>query len=397
MKSPFQPLAVFLLFCGLIGIASAQTTPSNGSRVNPENELIEIATPILPPLTINSPYWLAVDFASRQIIGQSGAEVRIEPASMTKVMTAYLVFQALREGKLREEEEVQPIKFTEGSRMFLDDRQKVSVKALIYGMIVQSGNDASITLATLIAGNEANFAIKMNDKASSLGMNDTHFVNATGLPHPQHYTTLKDLAKLARALIRDFPEYYPIYAEREFTYNKITQPNRNALLWRNIGADGIKTGHTESAGFCLMASAIRQERRVIVITARAAIEQQRFADSETIIHALYDHSQTIKIYEREQILQTLPVWKGAQDTVNVGFNQPLYMTIPQGMSEKISAKLSYSQPLLAPIKTGQVIGQLEVSLDGKSYANYPVQALQEVTPAGWFKLMWANFRLWLKF
>lgn len=347
-----------------------------------------------PP--ISSPYWIAVDFSSRTVIGKSGENARIEPASMTKVLTAYLVFQALRDGKISEQDRLFPKKFTEGSRMFLDERVEVTIGELIRGMIIQSGNDASITLAERIAGNETLFAKQMNAVATSLGMTHSKFRNSTGLPDPEHYSTPEDLAKLAIAMIRDFPEQYTHYASREYRYNNITQPNRNALLWRNIGADGMKTGHTDSAGYCLMASAIRGQRRIITVTAKAQTEQQRFADNEGLIHAVYDHTETIKLYQREQVVEKVAVWKGDSNEVSIGFADDLMLTLPRDKTGALSAVLHYDQPVLAPIAIGQKIGDMQLSIDGAEYAKFPVVALQEVGKASWMARAWDTFRLMLQ-
>lgn len=389
-------LLTFLIFIqfNLIGNVNSQNVINienqtggpvilNKININLENEFPKIV----------SPYWIAIDVASQAIIGGKNIEAKIYPASMTKVLTAYIIFTALKDGRIKKEQKVKTIKNVEGSTMFLNNKDEVTVNDLIYGMIVQSGNDASINLAIASYGSENAFAVAMNNTAKKLGMLNSNFVNASGLPDENHYTTLHDLGVLALAIIRDFPEYYSLYSQKSYTYGGITQNNRNALLFRNIGVDGIKTGHTEVAGFCLMVSAIRGERRIVTITAKADIEADRFSDNQELINFVYAQTKNVKIYDSLTKADSLQVWKGDKDSVDVGFKAPLYLTIPIGKQSSIQAHVVYQQPILAPIKFGDNLAMLKVTVDNKDYADYRLVALTEVESAPWYRLLWHNLRL----
>ena len=357
------------------------------------------AMPLPPAPEIAAKSFVLVDFHSGQTLLQRGGDERVEPASLTKLMTAYLTFSALRQGVLKPTQTL-PVSErawrAEGSRMFIQPDMAVTVDELTRGMIVQSGNDACITLAEGIAGTEEEFVRRMNAEAQRLGMKNTHFMNATGLPHPQHYTTAQDLSVLARALIRDFPEYYPLYSLREYKYNNITQANRNRLLWQDPTVDGMKTGHTETAGFCLIASAKRESRRLLSVVLGTSSENMRASESQKLLNFGFQYYDTHRLYQQGQAVATLPVWKGGENTVKAGAAQDLYISLPKGQYARLKATLVSKQPLLAPLSAGQPIGTIRLTLDDKPYAEYALVALEAVSTANFFKRGWDGIKLWFK-
>ena len=281
-----------------------------------------------------------LDFASGTAIVEQNADERREPASLTKLMTAYLTFAALREGKIMPSQSV-PVStaawHAEGSRMFIEPRRAVSVDELLRGMVVQSGNDASIALAELVEGSEAAFVARMNAEAKRMGLANTNFANVTGLSQPDHYSTARDLGTLAAALIRDFPDYYKLYSIKEFRYNNITQPNRNRLLWVDPYVDGMKTGHTEAAGWCLIASAKRGERRQIAVVLGAASDAMRASEAERLLNYGFQSFDTVHLYHSGETVQSLRVWKGADKSVAAGFFADQYLTLPKGKAAALAA------------------------------------------------------------
>jgi D-alanyl-D-alanine carboxypeptidase (penicillin-binding protein 5/6) len=355
------------------------------------------AVPSPPPIAAKA--YVLTDFNSGQQLVSQNPQQRIEPASLTKLMTAYLTFAALKQKTLTREQVV-PVSTrawkSEGSRMFIEPNKPVSVEELIKGMIVQSGNDACVALAEAIAGSEEVFAQMMNREAQRLGMKNTHFMNSTGLPHPQHFTTASDLSLLANAIIRDFPEYYPYYAIREYRYNNITQSNRNRLLWVDPTVDGMKTGFTDNAGYCLITSARRGPRRLVSIVLGTSSESARATESQKLLNYGFQFYDTAKLYERNQAVSTVKVWKGSSNTVKAGFAYDLFMSVPKGAAEKLKASVETQQPLLAPIAAGQKIGVMRVELEGKPYGEFPVVALEEVPLAGIFGRGWDSLRLLFK-
>ncbi|QDX81754.1 peptidase [Denitratisoma sp. DHT3] len=354
--------------------------------------------PPAPPLAANA--WLLLDHASGQELASAKADERIEPASLTKLMTAYLSFAALKQGVLKPEQTVpvsENIRQVPGSRMFIEPRLPVTVDELIRGMIVQSGNDACVALAEAIAGSEAAFAERMNREARRLGLAGTHFVNATGLPDPQHYTTARDLGRLVRALIRDFPEYYSIYSTKQYTYNKITQPNRNRLLWLDPTVDGVKTGHTEAAGYCLIASAQRGPRRLISVVLGTDSDSARAQESLKLLNFGFQYFDGVQLYAKDQALSRLKVFKGAQGTVKAGFASDFVLSLPRGTPpDRIKVQLLSRQPLIAPIAAGATVATLRVSVDGTPWGDYPVQALETVPVAGLLGRAWGTVKLWFE-
>ncbi|MEW5943272.1 MAG: D-alanyl-D-alanine carboxypeptidase family protein [Pseudomonadota bacterium] len=355
--------------------------------------------PVPPPPAVAAKAYLLTDFHSGRLLVQQNANERIEPASLTKLMTAYLTFSALKQGRLQMNQSL-PVSErawrAEGSRMFIQPGKPVTVNELIHGMIVQSGNDACIALAEGVAGSEEVFAQMMNQQAARLGMKNTRFVNSTGLPHPQHYTTAYDLSLLAAAIIRDFPEYYPFYSIKEYRYNNITQPNRNRLLWLDPYVDGMKTGHTESAGFCLISSAKRGPMRLISVVLGTASDNTRATESQKLLNYGFQFFETNRIYTRGQTVATLPVWKGKQNTLKAGVAGDLHITLPKGQYPRIKASLITKQPLLAPISAGQTVGTLRIMLDEKPLADYPLVALENAPVASIFGRAWDTVKLWFK-
>ncbi|OIQ97693.1 D-alanyl-D-alanine carboxypeptidase DacC precursor [mine drainage metagenome] len=357
------------------------------------------AQPLPQPPGIAARAWLLQDYGSNQILAGGNAEQRIEPASLTKLMTAYLVFAALKQGQLKPEQ-LLPVSErawrAQGSRMFIEPDKPVTVAELLRGMIVESGNDACIALAEAIAGSEAAFVEIMNHEAQRLGLKNTHFANATGLPDPQHYSTATDLARLASALIRDFPQYYPLYSLKDYSYNHVTQANRNRLLWLDPHVDGIQTGHSETAGYCLVASAKRGTRRLISVVLGADSDGDRADQSQQLLNFGFQYYDAVRLYGAGQTISRLRVYKGAQATVSAGFIQDFTLSVPKGQAGQIGVQLSSLQPLLAPVEKGSRIGTLKLTLGGRPYGEYPVVALETVPVAGLLGRVWDTVRLWFE-
>ncbi|SMG32881.1 penicillin-binding protein 6. Serine peptidase. MEROPS family S11 [Paraburkholderia susongensis] len=359
----------------------------------------------VPPPAVNARSWVLVDATSNQVLASGNADERVEPASLTKLMTAYLVFQALDAKKITMDQTVMPgeavrrVK-TDESRMFIEANKPVTVHDLVYGMIVQSGNDAAIALAELVGGSEAQFVSMMNDEAQRLGMKHTHFADVNGMPDPQHYTTAGDLAVLSARLIRDYPDYYSIFSVKEFTYNKIKQPNRNRLLWIDPTVDGLKTGHTKAAGYCLIASAKRPlpgaadaSRRLVTVMMGETKEHDRVQDSLKMLNYGYTAYDTTRLYKANQVVATPRIYKGVQDSVQVGVKSDQYITLPKGAGDKAKPQIELNDPLVAPIASGQQVGTAKLVADGKVLAQFPVVALQPVPQAGVVGRVWDSMML----
>ena len=355
---------------------------------------VPASSPPVPQLSSKS--YLLVDFQSRQVLAARNPDERVEPASLTKLMATYVVFDALRQKRLTL---AQPVTVSEkawrapGSRMFLKAWESVTIEELLNGMIVQSGNDAAIALAEGVAGSEAAFVDAMNGEAARLGLKNTHFVNATGLPHAQHYSTASDLAMLARAIIEEFPQYFPLYKVREFRHNNITQYNRNRLLGRDPFVDGMKTGYTESAGFCMVATAQRQDRRLIAVVIDAGSENGRAIDAQKLLNYGFEAYDTVKLYAAGQPIHALPVWKGNSNEVQAGLPNDYFVTLPKGYGERLKAAMESMQPLMAPIHAGERVGTLRLTFDGKAFSEQSVVALQNVGIANVFVRVWHSLRL----
>ena len=352
-----------------------------------------------PPRRSPPSAYLLLDVVSGQVLAADNADEQREPASLTKLMTAYLTFAALRDKAITRTQMV-PVSTAawraEGSRMFIEPRKAVTVDELLRGMIVQSGNDASIALAELIAGSEAAFAERMNREAARLGLAHTHFTNATGLSHPQQYSTASDLARLAAALIRDFPDDYALYSLREYRYNNITQPNRNRLLWIDPYVDGVKTGHTDAAGWCLIASAKRGERRLLATVLGAASDAARTGEAQKLLNYGFQAFDTVQLYPSGKAISNLRVWKGAANDAAAGFLADQYLTVPKGKAGKLALSMTATEPLVAPVAKGQRLGTVSVSLEGKAMAELPLVALVDVPEANLLGRAWDTVRLWFK-
>ena len=352
-----------------------------------------------PPPPIAAKAWLLYDFTSAQIIASEKPHERVEPASLTKLMTAYLVFSALKQKTLTLEQVV-PVSErawkAAGSRMFIEPGKPVKVDELLHGMIVQSGNDACIALAEAVAGSEEVFVQMMNREAQRLGMKETSFTNASGLPDPKHYSSAHDLGLLAAALIRDFPDYYRLYSLREYRYNNITQQNRNRLLWLDPNVDGMKTGYTENAGFCLIASAKRGTRRLLSVVLGAGSDSGRAQESQKLLNYGFQFYDSVKLYDRGQAVSTLEVLKGSENRLKAGFQSDFYVSVPRGLADQLKADLVSMQPLVAPISAGQKVGTVKVTLQNKLLGEYSVVALESVALAGFFGRAWDSMRLWFK-
>ena len=349
-----------------------------------------------PALSVAAKSYILTDFQSGQTLASQNVHERVEPASLTKLMTAHVVFSALQQKRITLTQVV-PVSErawrTQGSRMFIEPNRPVTVDELMRGMIVQSGNDACIALAEAVAGSESAFVQMMNKEAGRLGMKNTRFANSTGLPDPEHYTTARDLALLAAAMIRDFPEYYPLYSLREYTYNKITQPNRNRLLWLDPNVDGLKTGHTDAAGYCLITSAKRGDRRLISVVMGTASDNTRTMESQRLLNHGFQFYDTVHLYQKEREVTAIPLWKGAQNKLKTGFGHDVYFSLPKGQADKLKARMEYKQPLIAPINAGQKVGVVKFTLNGKPMAEHPLVALETVGAANFFGRAWDSMQL----
>ncbi|KDP83311.1 D-alanyl-D-alanine carboxypeptidase family protein [Cupriavidus basilensis] len=352
--------------------------------------------------------WMLYDVTSGQALASQNADARIEPASLTKLMTAYLAFAAIKEKRLTIDQTVVPTTLvlkvkSDESRMFLEPNKPVSVRDLLLGLIVQSGNDAALALAEAVGGSEEGFVAMMNREAQQLGMKNTHFTNTDGIPDPNHYTTAMDLATLTTRIIKDFPEYYSMYSQKEFTYNKIRQPNRNRLLYIDPTVDGVKTGHTKSAGYCLISSAKRPlanvpngSRRLVSIVIGTTTEAVRTQESLKILNYGFQFFDTLRLYDRGQVLATPEIYKGKESTVKIGVKDETYITVPKGTGGRIKPVLERQELLLAPIAAGQQVGTVKLMDGATKVAEFPVVALEDVPEAGFFGRLWDTIRLWFK-
>ena len=360
--------------------------------------MLALAQQLPTPPALAAKAWLLTEVESGQNLAEQNADNRLDPASLTKLMTAYVTFGALKQGTIKIDQMV-PVSEkawkAEGSRMFIQVNTQVKVEDLIKGMIVQSGNDACVALSEAIAGSEDNFVQMMNREAQRMGMKATSFRNSAGLPDPQHYTTARDLATLAAALIRDFPQdYAKYYSLKEFRYNNITQPNRNRLLWLDPTVDGMKTGHTEAAGYCLISSSKRGPRRLVSVVLGATSDAVRAQESLKLLNFGFQFYDAVQLYAKDQPVSALKVWKGSEKTVNAGFTHDFILAVPKGYAPRLKSELVSQQPLMAPVSAGQVVATMKVSLDGKPFGEYPVVAITAVPVAGIFGRAIDTMRLW---
>ena len=343
-------------------------------------------TVVPPPPEVEATSYLIVDSDSGFYLVEKNIDQRVEPASLSKMMTSHVVAGQLAGGHIAMTDEVivsEKAWRMGGSRMFIEVGNKVSVEDLLKGVIIQSGNDASVALAEHVSGTEEAFAGLMNHYAEELGMKDTHFMNSSGWPHENHYTTARDQATLARAMIRDYPEIYALHSIREFTYNNIKQSNRNRLLWTDTSVDGIKTGHTESAGYCLVVSAVRDGIRLISVVMGAAGTQARTNATQALLNYSYRFYETRKLYAVDETVTTVKVWKGERDSLDLIVEDELVLTLPRGQYDRIETQMTVEEKLIAPISSGQKLGQIELSLDDKVIATRALVA-SEAVPAGSF-------------
>ncbi len=350
--------------------------------------------PSAPQLAAKS--YMLMDAASGEVLVEHNGDERLPPASLTKLMTAYIATLEIQKGQISDSDMVtvsEKAWRTGGSRMFIQVNTQVSVDDLLHGIIIQSGNDASVAMAEHIAGSEEAFADLMNSTAQRLGMTNSHFMNATGLPDPDHYSSANDMAKLARAIIYEDPAHYAIYAQKEFFWNNIKQPNRNLLLWRDKTVDGLKTGHTEEAGYCLVASAVRDNMRLISVVFGTDSEQARAAETQKLLTYGFRFFETRTFYQKGTELAEAQVWKGQQSKLKAGLAQDLTMTLPRGQVEKLQAVMSFNGTLTAPIQQGDVIGKVEVKLDDKVVRSTDLVALETVEEGGLFRRFWDSIRL----
>lgn len=361
---------------------------------------IAFAQEVIPaPPQINATAYLLIDFDTEKVLAEKNVDEQLPPASLTKIMTSYLAAQEIESGRISLSDQV-PISVkawkAPGSRMFIREGTTVPLDDLLKGIIIQSGNDASIAVAEYVGGSESAFADMMNQQARALGMYATSYENATGLPSPGHFTSPRDLAVLTRSLIKRFPEHYAIYGERSFRFNDIDQPNRNRLLWRDKTVDGVKTGHTEEAGYCLVASAMRDGMRLISVVMGTDSEEARMRESQKLLSYGFRYFETQKLYDADAMLKTSEVWYGKANEVALGVRSPIMVTIPRGRYEEMVAETDVARVIEAPIEPGQELGELRVMLDDDVVASAPLVALEAVAEAGFFKRLWHAIYLFFR-
>lgn len=356
-------------------------------------------SPIPQPPIIGAKSYLLIDGATGAELASLNPDERLAPASLTKLMTAYGVFRALDEGQIALDDQVtvsEKAWRTEGSRMFIEVGTQVSVEELLLGMIVQSGNDASVALAEHVAGTEAVFAQLMNQYAAQLGMTSSNFMNSGGLPHEQHYSTARDMARLARAIINEFPQYYAWYSVKEYEYNGIKQPNRNSLLWRDPSVDGMKTGRTDEAGYCLVSSAQRDNMRVISVVLGTSSAKARTDGSQALLNYGFRFFETRLLYRAGETVASARIWKAEKEMTPLGLPEDLYVTIPRGSFDKVESVLNMPAQLIAPVAQGQPLAELQVSLNGDQLLNAPLRALEDNPDGSLWQRTRDGVKLWFE-
>ncbi|MEE8236113.1 MAG: D-alanyl-D-alanine carboxypeptidase family protein [Gammaproteobacteria bacterium] len=357
----------------------------------------QVVTPAPPPLSARG--YLLIDQQSGRVLASKAANERLEPASITKLMTAYAVFRALESGQMELSDQVlvsEKAWRTPGSRMFIEVGTRVSVELLLQGMIVQSGNDASVALAEYVASSEGIFADLMNQLAAQLGMTETHYVNSTGLPAEDHYTSAADIAKLAQAIITEYPEYYRWYSQKEFSYNDIKQPNRNSLLWRDPSVDGLKTGYTEAAGYCLASSAVRDGMRLIAVVLGNRSEESRARESQTLLNYGFRFFETRLLYPAGGAVTEARVWKGSRELTELGVKDDFYVTVPKGSYDQLEAAVDVPARLMAPLDPSQQLGQIRVVLDEQALASADLYSLTDVEDGNFWQRSRDTVLLWFE-
>lgn len=335
------------------------------------------------PPNLSAKSYLLFDYTSNQLLLEQNSHQRIEPGSLTKLMTAYIVFSALKQNKLAPGKKVFPSEQAlhlqrSEARMYLDTRNSVTIDEMLRGLIIVSAGDAARELAEIIAGSDTAFAELMNNAAERLGMVDTHFINSTGVPNPQHYSSAYDLTLLATAILHEFPEYLPLYSQREFSYNHIKHYNNNRLLWMDPFVDGMKTGHAETTGYCLLATANRDNHRLISVVLGSSSDILRNTESQRLLNYGYQNFDLFYMYKKNEPIRNIRLWKGTENLVKAGLREGLTLTLPKGQRAMLKATIETQQPLLAPIKDGQQIGMIKLTLDGKPYLEYPLVALESI-------------------
>ncbi len=381
-------LVIFAMSLPLVALAQRPPTPIPAPPKG-------LPMPAAPTLGANS--YILLDFNSGHVLVESNPDMRVEPASLTKVMTSYVVFTELAGGNIKLDDLVNVSEIawrTGGSRMFIEPLMEVTVEQLLKGMVIQSGNDASVALAEHLAGTEDAFAGLMNHYAVQLGMTNSHFMNSTGLPHEEHYTTARDVALLSVALIADFPEYYRWYSEKEYSFNNIRQHNRNNLLWRDPAVDGLKTGHTQAAGYCLAASAKRDGMRLISVVLGSSSESSRVSESQTLLNYGFRFYETVQLYKAGQELAQGKVWKGEGEQIRLGIENELFVTIPRGRYDDLDAQVEMLPELIAPIAEGTEVGQIFIRLEDDEITSRALIALESINEAGFFGRTWDGMSMW---
>ena len=348
------------------------------------------------PPSLNASNYILIDSISGRILAENGADERIEPASITKIMTGYIAVDQIAKGFINLEDEVlisENCWRKGGSKMFIKEGTRVLLSDLIKGMVIQSGNDASCAIAEHVAVSEEGFVELMQFYTKEMGMENTQFKNVSGWPHPEHFSTARDLANLTRTLIDRYPDHYALYKEKYFTFNEIKQRNRNSLLWQDESIDGVKTGHTESAGYCLVSSGIRNDTRLIAVTLRSATEKSRLTDNRRLLDYGFRYYRTKKVLEVDSSLVNEQVWGGEEDSINLSAAQELYLTLSPRDFPRVEPQIKLNDYLQAPIERGQVVGQIDLILDGDSLASVDLIAMQDISALGFFGRAWSNIKL----
>jgi len=349
--------------------------------------------------TINASGYLLVDVESGQTLRESNADARLEPASLTKIMTAHVVFSEIKADRISLQDMVlisEKAWKMQGSKMFIEVNKQVTVEELLKGLIIQSGNDAAVALAEHVAGSEEAFAELMNKHAAQLGMNGTNFVNASGMPDENHYTTPRDIALVTESTILEYPEFYKWYAEKEYTYNKIKQPNRNRLLWQDETVDGVKTGHTAAAGYCLVSSAKRDGSRLIAVIMGTKSDSARVVESRKLLNWGFRFFETSTLFKQGEQIKSVRIWKGEQEKLSVGVGDNVIIRYPRDRKDDLKAKLSITTPLEAPVSKGEQIGSINVMLQNDKLRSIPLIALEDVKEAGIFGWLLDTVLLWFE-
>jgi serine-type D-Ala-D-Ala carboxypeptidase (penicillin-binding protein 5/6) len=399
----FRSLLVCACLASTAAVRCLAATPAPAAPPAAALTTAPAAPPSAPPMVIptapdvDARAYIVVDYRTDKVLAARDAVARVEPASLTKLMTAYIVFQELSAGKLKLDEQVMVSEHawrSEGSRTFIELGKPVSIQDLILGMIVQSGNDATIALAERIAGTEATFAQVMNANAERLGMAGSHFENSTGLPSPQHYTTARDLSLLANAMIREYPQYYKWFSVREFEHNGIKQQNRNGLLEKDPSVDGLKTGHTDSAGYCLVTSALRDGMRLVSVVMGSASMKARENASSALLNYGFTFFETKLVVKGGSVLATARVWKGERPSVDLGIKQDLYLTLPRGAADGVKTSADVQPRLIAPLGVDANLGALRVFAGSQTFATVPLHPLKSVAAGGWWRRLIDTIRLW---